>query len=77
MSNKVKNINIKNWTYYFFNGIISIENFDESNNKICTILDIWQSKKLNICSVNTLCLILKNLNGFFEKINRVSTNERK
>ena len=46
-------------------------------NKICTILDIWQSKKLNICSVNTLCLIFKNLNGFFEKINRVSTNERK
>ena len=77
MSNKVKNINLKNWTYYFFNGIISIENFDESNNKICTILDIWQSKKLNICSVNTLCLIFKNLNGFFEKINRVSTNERK
>ena len=40
MSNKVKNINIENRTYYFFNGIISIENFDESNNKICTILDI-------------------------------------
>ena len=77
MSNKVKNINIENRTYYFFNGIISIENFDESNNKICTILDIWQSKKLKICSVNTLCLIFTNLNGYFEKINRVPTNERK
>ena len=34
MSNTVKDINIKNRTYYFFNDIIDIENFDPNNTKI-------------------------------------------
>ena len=34
MSNKVKDINIKNRTYYFFNDIINIESFDPNNFKI-------------------------------------------
>ena len=34
MSNKVKDINIKNRTYYFFNDTIDIENFDPNNIKI-------------------------------------------
>ena len=34
MSNKVKDINIKNPTYYFFNDIIKIENFDPNDIKI-------------------------------------------
>ena len=34
MSNKVKDINIKNRTYYFFNDIIDIENFNLNNIKI-------------------------------------------
>ena len=34
MSNKVHDIKVKNWTYYFFNDIIGIENFDSSNMKI-------------------------------------------
>ena len=34
MSNKVKDINIKNRTYYLFNDIINIENFDPNNIKI-------------------------------------------
>ena len=34
MSNKVKDINIKNQTYYFFNDIINIENFDLNDIKI-------------------------------------------
>ena len=34
MSNKIKYINIKNRTYYFFNDIIDIENFDLNNIKI-------------------------------------------
>ena len=34
MSNEVKDINIKNRTYYFFNDIINIENFDLNNIKI-------------------------------------------
>ena len=34
MSNKVKYINIKNRTYYFFSHIINTENFDPNNIKI-------------------------------------------
>ena len=34
MSNKVKDINIKNQTYDFFNDIINIENVDPNNVKI-------------------------------------------
>ena len=31
MSNKVKDINIKNYTYYFFDDIINIKTFDPTN----------------------------------------------
>ena len=34
MSKKVKDIDIKNRTYYFFNDIINIKNFDSNNIKI-------------------------------------------
>ena len=34
MSNKVKDIDITKRTYYFFNDIINIENFDPNNIKI-------------------------------------------
>ena len=34
MGNKVKDIDIKNRRYYFFNDIISKENFDPNNIKI-------------------------------------------
>ena len=34
MSNKVKDIGIKTQTYYFFNDIINIKNFDLNNIKI-------------------------------------------
>ena len=34
MSNKVKDIDIKNRTYNFFNDIIDVENFDPNNLKI-------------------------------------------
>ena len=34
MSNKAKDIVIKNQTYYFFNDIINIKNFDLNNIKI-------------------------------------------
>ena len=34
MSNKVKEIDIKNQTYYFFDDIINIKNFDWNNVKI-------------------------------------------
>ena len=34
MSNKIKDISIKNHTYYFFNDIINIKIFDPNNIKI-------------------------------------------
>ena len=34
MSNKVKDIDIKNRTYYFFDDIINIKSFDQNNIKI-------------------------------------------
>ena len=34
MSKKINDISIKNHTYYFFNDIINIKNFDPNNIKI-------------------------------------------
>ena len=34
MSNKIKDIDIKTCTYYFFNDILNIENFSSNNIKI-------------------------------------------
>ena len=82
MSHKVKDIDIKTCTYYFFNAIINMKTFDPSNNiKIgeksykniliycigyVTIKDL---KYVKINSVNPLYLIFKKLNGYFEEIN--------
>ena len=56
-----KQINIKNGTYYFYNDVIDIENFDarilkiDKKNQIrtlvFTILDISQRKKLMIVCI--------------------------
>ena len=45
MSNKVKDIDTKNRTYYFFNDIINIESFDPNNIKI----DEESCKNIVIC----------------------------
>ena len=34
MSNKVKDINVNDHIYYFFNDVINIKNFDPNNIKI-------------------------------------------
>ena len=34
MTNKVKDVDIKNNTYYFLNNIINVKNFDPNNIKI-------------------------------------------
>ena len=39
MSNKLKEIDIKNHIYYFFDDTISIKNFDPNRVKIFTTLD--------------------------------------
>ena len=58
MSNIVKDINIKNQTYFFFDDIINVNDVDPNNIKIdeksyknillFTILHLWQSKIENI-----------------------------
>ena len=50
MSNKVKDIVIKNLTYYFFNDIINIENFDSNNIKIDVIQVIQKYSYILHCT---------------------------
>ena len=76
MSNKLKDVNIKNRTYYFFNDIIDIENFDLNNIKIDEksykniliyyIRYVTIKKYVKIYSVNPLDLIFRYVNGYFE-----------
>ena len=80
MSNKTKDIDIKNHTYYFFDDIINIKNFDPNNNKIdekyykniliyyISYVTIKDSKYVKINRVN-LYLLFNIRNGYFEEIN--------
>ena len=93
MSNKVKDINIINSTYYFFNDIINIENFDPNDITIDkksykNILFYYTGyvtikEYIKIYSANPLYLIFRYVNGYFEEINGnkyltlVPTNEGK
>ena len=76
----LKQINIKNRTYYFYNDIIDLENFDSSLLKIdkksykdigiynigyITIKKIDDCE--NIYSVNPLYLLINHANGYIEK----------
>ena len=77
MSNKVKDINIKNRTYYFFNDIIDTENFDPNNIKIGHLKIVYTyyigyvtiDEYVKIYSVNSLYLIFRYVNEYFEEIN--------
>ena len=84
MSNKIKDIDIKNHTYYFIDDIIN-ENFltqielkqMKSQTKIFlfTTLDmstIKDSKYMKINSINSLYLIISKVNEYFEVINKKS-----
>ena len=75
-----KQINIKNRTYYFYNDIIDIENFDAKllkiDKKSCKDIDIFNigyvTKKkigncMNINSVNPLYLGITHANGYIEE----------
>ena len=83
MSNKVKVIDIEKQTYYFFNGIINIKNFDPNNIKIdrmsykniltyyigyVTIKDL---KYVKITSLSPLYLIVSKVNEYFQEINKI------
>ena len=79
--NKVKDIDVKNRTYCFFNDIINIKKFDSNDIKINenSYKDIFiyyigyvmikDSKYVKINSVNPLYLIFRKVNGYFEEIN--------
>ena len=79
MSNKLKDINIKNHTYYFFDDIINIKNFDSNNIKsnkksykniliyYTGYVTIKYLKYVKIISVNLLYLIFNKVNGYFEE----------
>ena len=75
----IKQINIKNRTYYFYN-IINLDEFDESKIKVdkkdFNNIDIYylgyeHKKKISECdvisSVNPLYLRIADMNGQFEK----------
>ena len=82
MSNKVKDIDIKNHIYYFCDDIINIKDFDPNNIKIdeksCKRILIYYTryvtmkglKYVKINSINTLYLFFSKVNGYFEKINK-------
>ena len=81
MSNNVKGISIKNYTYNFFDDTINIKDFDPNNNKIdersyknivvnCIVyVSIKHSKYVKINSLNPLYLMLNKMNEYFEEIN--------
>ena len=83
MSNKVKDIDIKKCTYYFFNDIINIKNFDPNDIKRMEIkshtknfvvyyfgyVTIKDLKYVKINSVNPLYLIFSKVNRYFEENN--------
>ena len=81
MSNKVKELDIKNQSYYFFDDIINIKDFDPNNIKMCeksnknvlisytgyvTMKDI---KYIKINNVSPLYFIFNKMNGHFEETN--------
>ena len=81
IKNEQNKTNIKNQTYYFYNDIIDIEDFDakllkidkknHTKTLISLILDMSQRKKIgncmNINSVNPLCLGITCKNGYIEE----------
>ena len=77
---EIKQINIKNWTYYFYNDIINLDEFDGSKIKVdrknFNDIDIYYlgyeyKKKITECneinSVNPLYLRIKDMKGQFKK----------
>ena len=79
MKISVKDLSIKNRTYYLFNDIINIKDFDPENIKIDEksyrdILIYYTGYKavkkgLKFYSVNLFYLIFDKMNGYFEGIN--------
>ena len=82
MSNKIKDIDIKIRTYFFFDDIIHVKSFDPSNVKLDEMsykniliyyigyVMINDQKNIKINSVNPLYLIFNKVNRYLEEINK-------
>ena len=79
----IKEINIENRTYYFYNYIIDLKTFDSNNLKLdkkkYKDLDIYNIgyvtiKKIGDCydvnSVNPLYLRINNASGYIKEVNK-------
>ena len=74
-----KQMNIKNRTYYFYNDLINITNFEASNLKLdkktSLGLDIYyigyvdKKPEWNVNSVNPLYLMIDRIDGFVKEKN--------
>ena len=83
MSNKIKDIDIKKHTYYFFNDIINMKNsdpnkikIDEKSNKNILIyytgyVLIKDLKYMKINTINPSYFIINKVNGYFKEINKI------
>ena len=79
----IKQLNIKNRTYYFYNDLIKLEKFNPSllklDKKSSKDIDIYyigyvtKKPEYNINSVNPLYLLIKKLDGFIDKKKVIST----
>ena len=82
----IKQINIKNRTYYFFNDMINIEGFDSSlleiDKKSCKNIDIYYIGDItknsisgynSINSVNPLYFIIGEVDGYIEEKMKINT----
>ena len=79
----IKEINIKNQTYYFFNDMINIKDFDpnllKTDKKLYKNTDIYytgyitvkDSDYVKIKSVNPLYLIISEVNGYIKEKNGI------
>ena len=78
----IKEINVKNCTYYFYNDIIGIETFDSNNQKLdkksYKDLDIYNigyatinkiGSGYDVNGVNPLYLRIDNASGYIEETN--------
>ena len=74
ISNKVKDIGIKNRRYYFFNDVINIENFDSSDIKIdeksMKDIRIYNNGYVTIKESKYIKILwIKKWHGYFVEIN--------
>ena len=74
---RTKQLNLKNRTYYFYNDLINIKNFDRNNlrldkqsvfnNDVYYIGCITKKTEYNINSVNPLYLMINSIKGHLKK----------